>query len=208
VIRKTALLFSRLAATVDLSYQPIMIDWKQLPTLITDRICLRPVSPADIDALFKIFSDPEVIRYWAAPALKSRDAATDLVNEIHDRFKRHEMLKWGLALRETNLLIGTTTLFNLNLQNERAEIGYGLARDYWGHGYMCEALRALLQYAFEVLNLHRLEADVDPRNSASIRTLERLGFKREGYLRERWHINNEIQDTVFFGLLRSEWKQF
>lgn len=185
-----------------------MIDWQQLPTLTTDRICLRPVASADVDALFRIFSDPEVTRYWAGPVLKSRDAAGDLVRDIHERFKRHEMLKWGLALRQTNLLIGTTTLFNLNLENERAEIGYGLARDYWGHGYMCEALKALLHYAFEVLNLHRLEADVDPRNSASIRTLERLGFKREGYLRERWHINNEIQDTVFFGLLRSEWKAF
>jgi RimJ/RimL family protein N-acetyltransferase len=70
---------------------------------------------------------------------------------------------------------------------------------------MHEALKALT-YAFDVLEFHRIEADVDPRNAASIRTLERLGFQREGYLRERWQVNGEIQDAVFYGLLRSDWK--
>ena len=70
---------------------------------------------------------------------------------------------------------------------------------------MNEALMAVLKYAFEVLNLHRIEADVDPRNAASIKTVERLGFKREGCLRERWQVNGEIQDAFFYGLLRPEW---
>lgn len=71
---------------------------------------------------------------------------------------------------------------------------------------MQEALRALLGYAFGELNLERIEADVDPRNEASIRTLERLGFKKEGYLRERWKVNGEVQDAIFYGLLRREWE--
>jgi RimJ/RimL family protein N-acetyltransferase len=70
---------------------------------------------------------------------------------------------------------------------------------------MAEALQTLLNHAFEGLELRRLEADVDPRNTASIRTLERLGFKREGYLRERWHVAGEIQDALFYGLLKREW---
>jgi ribosomal-protein-alanine N-acetyltransferase len=64
----------------------------------------------------------------------------------------------------------------------------------------------LLAFAFEELGLHRIEADVDPRNTASLQSVERLGFQREGYLRERWQVNGEIQDTVFFGLLRGEWE--
>lgn len=71
---------------------------------------------------------------------------------------------------------------------------------------MHEALQALFNYAFGVLDKHRIEADVDPRNTASIRTLERLGFQREGYLRERWHVNGEIQDALFYGLLRPNWQ--
>jgi len=72
---------------------------------------------------------------------------------------------------------------------------------------MREALQALLTYAFEVLDLRRIEADVDPRNTASIQILERLGFQREGFLRERWEVNGEIQDALFYGLIRREWKR-
>ena len=116
------------------------------------------------------------------------------------------ILKWGIALRPDDQLIGSITLFNLDFNHRRAEIGYALAREHWGRGYMNEALMALLKYAFEVLDLHRIEADVDPRNTASIKTVEHLGFQREGYLRERWQVNGEIQDAFFYGLLRHEWK--
>jgi RimJ/RimL family protein N-acetyltransferase len=72
---------------------------------------------------------------------------------------------------------------------------------------MFEATSTLLRFAFEQLSLHRVEADVDPRNEASIRLLEKLGFQREGYLRERWLVGEEINDTVFYGLLRREWRE-
>lgn len=95
---------------------------------------------------------------------------------------------------------------NFDFTHRRAEVGYALGRAYWGHGYIQEALHALLDYAFGVLGLHRIEADVDPRNAASIRTLERLGFQREGYLRERWQVGGEILDGVFYGLLQPDWE--
>jgi len=72
---------------------------------------------------------------------------------------------------------------------------------------MHNALQALLQYAFQTLDLNRLEADIDPRNRASARTLERLGFQQEGHLRERWIVNDEISDTFLYGLLRREWQE-
>ena len=72
---------------------------------------------------------------------------------------------------------------------------------------MNEALQTLVAYAFTTLNLNRLEADIDPRNTASAKTLERLGFQQEGYLRERWIVGDEISDTAFYGLLRREWAQ-
>jgi ribosomal-protein-alanine N-acetyltransferase len=182
------------------------MDWKSLPTINASRVSLRWISEEDVDALYRIFSDTEVMRYWSTPPLADRNAAVRLLDEIHDGFRHQTELKWGIARRKDNALIGTTTLFNLDLDNHRAEIGYGLDRAHWGKGYMSEALQALLVYAFEELALHRIEADVDPRNSASIRTVERLGFEREGYLRERWQVNGEIQDTVFYGLLRPDWE--
>ncbi len=183
------------------------MDWQTFPTITTTRLTLRRISLDDVDAMFEVFSNVEVMRYWSTPPLTDRAGALELVNEIHDSFAQQVMLKWGVARRADNHLIGTTTLYNLDFTNRRAEVGYALGRRHWGQGYMHEALQALLAYAFETLDLRRLEADVDPRNEASIQTLERLGFQREGFLRERWEVGGEIQDALFYGLLRPEWKR-
>lgn len=183
------------------------MDSKTLPIIAAPRVVLRWISENDIDGLYEIFSNPQVMRYWSTVPLPDREAAAALQREIAEGNERETMFKWGIALRESNTVIGTTTLFNLNLDNGRAELGYAMAHAYWGKGYMNEALNALVSHAFEVMDLRRLEADVDPRNAASIRVLEKLGFQREGFLRERWHVNGEIQDAFFYGLLRREWRK-
>ena len=183
------------------------MDSKTLPIITTPRVVLRWISEEDIDSLYEIFSSPQVMRYWSSAPLPDREAAADLQREIAEGNESETMLKWGLALRDSDTVIGTTTLFNLSLDNGRAELGYAMAHAHWGKGYMNEALNALLSHAFDVMELRRLEADVDPRNASSIRTLEKLGFQREGFLRERWHVNGEIQDAFFYGLLRREWRK-
>jgi len=183
------------------------MDSKTLPIITTPRIVLRWITEDDIDSLYEVFSDPQVTRYWSTVPLANREAAAELQREIAEGNASETIFKWGLALRDSGTLIGTATLFNLSLDNGRAELGYGMGRAHWGKGYMNEALSALVSHAFEVIGLRRLEADVDPRNDASIRTLERLGFQREGFLRERWHVNGEIQDALFYGLLRREWRK-
>jgi len=188
-------------------YNHSRMDANSLPIITTPRLALRWTSEDDVDSLFEIFSHPQVMRYWSSGPLADRAAAAELQREIAESNLKDTYWKWGLALRDTNKVIGTATLFNLNLSNGRAEIGYALGRPYWGNGYMNEALNALIVHAFDVIDLRRLEADVDPRNGPSIRTLERLGFQREGFLRERWHVEGEIQDALFYGLLRHEWRR-
>jgi RimJ/RimL family protein N-acetyltransferase len=185
----------------------MLMNWERLPAINTNRLSLRWISAEDVDDVYTIYSDPEVMRYWSTPPLADRTAASKLVSEIQESFKRRELLKWGIALRKDDTLIGSVTLFHPDFTHRRAEIGYALGRAHWGQGYMLETLKAVLTYAFEVLEFHRIEADVDPRNVASIRTLERLGFQREGYLRERWQVNGEIQDALFYGLLRPDWEE-
>jgi RimJ/RimL family protein N-acetyltransferase len=177
---------------------------EKLPVINTSRLSLRAISAADLDDFYAIYSNPEVMRYWSTPPLPNRDAARELIENIVRDVERHEILKWGIAL--DGRLIGSVTLFHMELTHRRAEIGYALGRAYWGNGYMGEALTAVINYAFDSLNLHRIEADVDPRNDASVRTVQRLGFQREGYLRERWQVSGEIQDAFFFGLLRPDWE--
>jgi ribosomal-protein-alanine N-acetyltransferase len=181
------------------------MNWEYLPTINATRVSLRNMTKQDVDSLYGIFSDPEVTRYWNSPPWKNRQAAIRALAETHDGFKNREFMEWGIARQTDNQLIGTATLFNLQSNNYRAEIGFALGRAYWGSGYMQESLQALLAYAFNEMGLHRIEADVEPRNAASIKLLRRLGFREEGYLRERWLVNGEVQDALFYGLLRKEW---
>src|SRR6266511_5951093 len=139
----------------------MLMDWERLPTIQTDRLLLRWISAEDVDDFYAIYSDPEVMRYWSTPPLPDRNAASTLVREIHEGFKRRELLKWGIALRTDDKLIGSVTLFKPDFTHRRVEIGYALGRAHWGNGYMHETLKALLTYAFDVLDFHRIEADAD-----------------------------------------------
>jgi RimJ/RimL family protein N-acetyltransferase len=177
----------------------------RLPTIITPRLQLRWLEHEDIAALWDVFSDPEVCRYWSHPAMTDRSAATALRDEIVHCFAKRTLFQWGIAERATNRVVGTCTLAGLASGHRRAELGYALARHAWGQGYIAEALPALFAFAFETLGLHRLEADVDPRNARSVRALERLGFQREGHQRERYFLSDEWQDALLYGLLEREW---
>jgi ribosomal-protein-alanine N-acetyltransferase len=183
----------------------VLPEATSLPTLPTQRLALRWLTPADVPALYEVFSDPEVTRYWSSPPLADTAAAEALLAEIHDAFARRTLFQWGIARRSDDLVVGTCTLAGLVPAHRRAELGFALGRRHWGQGYVAEALPALVEFAFGQLGLYRLEADVDPRNRASIRALERLGFKQEGYLRARYHLHGEIQDAMLFGLIRPDW---
>ncbi len=182
-----------------------LIEGFQLPTLTSPRLRLRWIAQADADALFRIFSDPRAMRYWSSPPWSTPSDAAKYITGIHQSFAEQTLFQWGIARLEDDGIVGTCTLAAVDACNRRAEIGFILRSDCWGTGYMTEAATSLLTFAFETLELHRIEADVDPRNTPSIKLLERLGFQREGYLRERWLVNDEVNDTVFLGLLRREW---
>ena len=178
---------------------------EHLPTIPTARLTLRALTPDDVPALFAIFGDPEVCRYWSHPALPHLAAAAELQAHIARCFAERSLFQWGIAERDTGRVVGTCTLAALSPEHRRAEVGFALARAVWGHGYIAEVMPALLRFAFQTLDLHRLEADVEPRNDRSIRVLERAGFEREGYLRERYLLDGEWQDAVLYGLLRPNW---
>jgi RimJ/RimL family protein N-acetyltransferase len=177
-----------------------------LPTLVAPRVQLRWMDSADLDDLYAVYSDPEVVRYWSHTAWPHRDEASIYLEAIESGFQAGNLFQWGIALRGDNRVIGTVTLYGIDHAQGRAELGFALAREHWGHRYAQEALTVLIGHAFETLSLRRIEADVDPRNLPSLRTLENLGFRREGYLRQRWHVAGELQDSVLMGLLASDWQ--
>lgn len=182
-----------------------------LPQLRGSRVQLRAQRAGDVPALFAIHSDPVVMRYWSFPPWQRAEQAQEMFDK-NDRGRRSgEFLPWAIALNADaaqdgdDALIGTCSLFAIDTMHRRAMIGYALARAHWGRGYAQEALRLALDHAFGALALNRVEADVDPRNTASIRLLERVGFAREGVLRERWRVGDDVQDSAMYGLLAREY---
>jgi len=188
----------------NLSTLPAMPSFAELH-LHTERLHLRPVQAGDEAKLFAIFSDPEVMRYWSTGPWTSIDRAVRLIADDQRTMAAGEHIRLALLRRSDELLIGTCSLFKLDAQSRRGEIGYALAKQAWGQGYVQEALGALIRHAFEVLGLRRLEAEIDPRNAGSAKSLARLGFEKEGFLRERWIVEGEVSDSAVYGLLAREW---
>jgi RimJ/RimL family protein N-acetyltransferase len=173
--------------------------------LVTKRLLLRWVLESDAAAQYDIFSDPEVVRYWSGEPWTSIEQSTRSLARDLAAYRDGTALRFVVELAGRPGMIGSVSLHHFFDQNHRCEIGYALARAHWGHGYAAEALHAVLDYGFRELDLNRIEADTDPRNLGSIRTLERLGFRKEGFMPQRWLVGGEYADTAFYGLLKSYW---
>ena len=176
-------------------------------TISTRRLLLRPLRTSDAQTLFDIHSSEEVMRYWSSLPWASIDVAHERIQRDLRTMPLGEFLNLGIVRIEDDVLLGTCCLFHFDEQCRRAEIGYALGVHAWGHGYMQEALEALIQYGFTTLNLNRIEADIDPLNTASAKALLRQGFQKEGFLRERWIVNGVKADTEIYGLLLDDWQK-
>lgn len=175
----------------------------ELPVLDAARVRLRHPRAGDDVRVLAIFGDPVAMRYWSHEPLADLEVAREYLRAIDRGFAERTLFQWAIADREDDELIGTVTLYNWSARHGRAELGYMLGPAFWNRGFATEAVRAVIDFGFERMELHRIEADVDPRNRASVALLERLGFVREGFLRERWLTYGERSDSALYGLLRS-----
>lgn len=149
------------------------------PTLLTPRLVLRELTPADAPWYLAHFGDPAVVAGTGFPALDSVEAAlAEMEQYVFGLFERRDGLRWGLELVETGELVGSAGIFSWTDDGEpSAELGYDLAPARWGHGLMAEALGAIASYAFGTLGLAKLDAYVFTGNDRSCRALERAGFR-------------------------------
>jgi RimJ/RimL family protein N-acetyltransferase len=174
------------------------------PELRTPRLRLREFRTDDADALFAVHSDPRVMRYWSFPAWTHPTQAQARVRHVLEQRARGEVYAWAVADAASDRLIGSVAAFAIDRAQARCEVGYSLNADWHGRGLAQEALRAVLAWLIDGPGLLRIEADIDPRNTASCRLAERLGFVREGVLRQRWRVAGEACDSALYGLLAPE----
>ena len=175
----------------------------KVPILKTDRLELIPLEQAHLNDLFEIYSDEEAMKYWDGYAHESIDVTREILDLHLDRIEEGTGLSWCIRLKEDPLLIGAIS-FNSLKEGGNGSIGYMLKRDHWRRGIMSEVLKKCIEYGFKKLKLHRIEAQVEPANVASQELLLRLGFHREGLLRERSFYKGAYQDHYIFSKLETD----
>ena len=183
------------------------MDLTTIPRHLDTRdLHLRPYNSTDAKGMFSMLSDTETMKYWSGKPIRNLDAAIEALNKDLESDAQGNSLCWAITLKGQDTMIGKCILFQFDMTNRRAEVGYMLNRNYWRQGLMYQALESVIDFAFNELEMHRLEADVDTQNAGSLAVLEKFGFRREGLFRERWLVYDDWQDSVMLGLLRKDWQ--
>jgi len=176
------------------------------PTLQTPRLLLRPFAESDANAIYALQSNARVLRYWDSPPWSERSRADAFIAECRKMEDDGSGARFAVETRGDSTFVGWCSMFRWNPVYRSLGIGYCFDEPAWGKGYATETVRAMLHWAYDTLDLNRVEAELDTRNGASARILEKLGFKREGTRREDCIVSGEVSDSWIYGLLRRNWK--
>ncbi|PIC84673.1 GNAT family N-acetyltransferase [Sporosarcina sp. P1] len=172
------------------------------PTLETDRLILRELTNEDAEGIFACFSNEDVTRFYGQETLKSIEEAEKFVDIFSKNYSEKIGMRWGIERKETKGIIGTIG-FNAWLpKHKRAEIGYEIHPQQWRKGYTSEAVSEVLSYGFDIMGLTRIGAVVFIENEASNKLLGKVGFQKEGVLRNYMYQDGKAYDTNVYSLLR------
>ena len=179
----------------------LRLDLTHIPKLSTARLILRELVDEDTAAIFQLRSNPEVMRFIPKPLNTHTDEAWLMIREFHLASLRNESIMWGITVKGSNMVMGYIGFWRIMKEYHRAEIGYALHPDLWGQGLMSEAVAATMEYGFQEMGLHSVEASVRPDNPSSIQVLERNNFVKEGHFKENIRAHGMFVDSVIYSRL-------
>lgn len=185
--------------------EPLQPNFNPFPVLETERMLLRAFTPDDAPAVLLYRSNADAMRYIPRPIQSTLDDALNMIREITDMIAANDGICWAMELKSNREVIGSMSYHLIHKQHHRAELGYMIHPSHWGKGYVSEAVKALLDYGFDDLKCHSLEAIIDPLNTASERVLLKAGFVKEGHFKENFVHNGEFTDTAIYSLLREDY---
>ena len=177
------------------------LNFTPFPILYTDHLILRQINKNDSAALLKLRSDKRVMQFIDRPFMTSEDEALDFIKKIDESLKNNYGITWGIFLKNNTELVGTIGFWRIINEHYRAEIGYMLSPGLHGKGVMQEAIKKVLEYGFKIMNLHSIEANVNPGNIASVKLLEKNGFIKEAFFKENYYYNGKFLDSTIYSLL-------
>jgi ribosomal-protein-alanine N-acetyltransferase len=181
----------------------IFIDF---PNLETKRLYLREFVKSDAEELFKMRSDERVLKYLDRDPHKSVEESELMIEKMISTYNSKEGINWIIRGKNTLNVIGYIGYWRLIRENLRAEIGYAMKPEYWGNGYMQEALTKVIDFGFKEFCLHSIEANVNPNNLSSIKLLEKSGFRRQAYFKEDYFYNGKFLDSAIYSLLETDYE--
>ena len=184
----------------------LVTNFYPFPIIKSERLLLRQITENDANQIFEIRSNPQTMQYIPRPIAKNIADAQELITMITDKINANTDINWAITLNETDELIGIIGHYRINHESYRSEIGYILNPNFQNKGIVSEAVKLILKYGFEVLELHSVEAIIDPKNFASEKVLQKNGFVKEAHLIENGWFNGQFIDTVIYSLLKRNFK--
>lgn len=179
----------------------LTLNFNPFPILSTKRLVLRQISVDDVKEVFTLRSDTTIMQFINRPLAKTTPDALQLIQKIIDCTAAVEGITWAISLQNNTTLIGTIGFWMIDKENHRAEIGYLLHPDHQQKGIMQEAIEAVLAYGFTTMQLHSVEANVNPANEASKKLLDKNKFIQEGYFRENYFFEGQFLDSAIYSLI-------
>jgi [ribosomal protein S5]-alanine N-acetyltransferase len=178
------------------------VNFDPFPVLTSERLVLRQLQVEDVDAIFKLRSNPAVMRYINRPLTRTKEDAMEWYEIVVTRLKNNEGITWCMALKEdVRKKIGNIGLWRIEKENYRAELGYMIEPEYQGRSLTTEAIGIVIDYGFNTMKLHSIEAIIDPQNIASAAVLQKTGFILEATLKENVFFNGRFCDTAIYSII-------
>ncbi|TDD97984.1 GNAT family N-acetyltransferase [Flavobacterium cellulosilyticum] len=179
----------------------VSISFNPFPNLETERLYLRRIVKEDVNEIFALRSNKEIMKYVPRPIAKSNEEAMEHITLLEEKLKTNEGINWAITLKSDPKLIGIIGHFNIKPEHYRSEIGYMLLPEYHGKGIISEAVKKVVKYGFIEMKLHSIAAIIDPENLASEKVLQKNGFIKEAHLKENEFYQGRFVDTVIYSLL-------
>ncbi len=182
-------------------------NFQSFQNLETKQLFLRRIYENDVAEVLALRGNPQIMKYIPRPLAKTEEDALAHIIMINEKIETNTGINWGITVKGNPKIIGIIGHYRIQPENHRAEIGYMSLPEYNGKGYITEAIKVVVEYGFEQMNLHSIEAIIDPENIASERVLQKNGFIKEAHILENELWEGKFWDTVIYSLLKRNFKK-
>jgi ribosomal-protein-alanine N-acetyltransferase len=179
--------------------------FKKIPTLETKRLVLRKLKVSDYADMYEYSKSDKVTKYLLWRSHPDARYTRDYLSFVQTQYRTGNFFDWAVVEKETNKMIGTCGFARLDFENNLAEIGYVINPAYWRRGYATEAVKRVVDYGFEDLNIHRIEARYIVGNEVSRRVMEKCGMSFEGIHKSSLYVKEEYVSVGYCSIVADDY---